>query len=877
MAFIVAKNHYEEWKTSCVADEIIRENVVSLQGKAVDSKIFSGQRATEKFKDQYRGGGWWVTGLDPKDWEHRMNWGQLKLDNPRVKENGSILKYESPIGQPTRATFLSIPSKPNFWKNVAENTNIPIYITEGAKKAGCLLTLGFACVAIPGIWNTAKKDKNGKRHIIQELKPFLSKGRPVVYVYDADDQPRKKRNVYNAIKRTGRVFQDYGCNVSWVTWSSEDGKGIDDVCANLGKDAIAEILEKPYRLKTYEQELHHVGKFAIDTHVFEKFFDGEHGDWMSLDGVIHQWNPKLGFWEKSDEGMLKRAIGEFLSKCYIEKKAKDPDEEPIRHYKFGTFANLKACYRFAQSRLNRLQPKHSKNLRTFRNGTLDCASRIFRPWDKEDYLTWRVESDYKPNASLPGGIQSFLSSSFGDDLIPLIRAVTSMLIDPSAPWEHFPYLVGRSGGGKGTLISLWQAMFNEGSVTSSTDLSRLGKEEGRHQFLHGKALFTAPDVLGYVSGLDAFYELVRNGAMTGRTLFSSESYTRQFNVRFVVASVEPLQVEGSAGWDTRAIVIPLSTSAIPVRDPKLKQRLRGEVGDFISWALAMPQEERNGLLYYWRRSSNRLANAAYAMEIAADPMSAFVDGCLRPDLDGPGLNATQLQELYQAFAEATGKKGGMSISRVNSKLKAILPDFFEERRRYRKKEHNPQGLTMRPSMFKVKVSPGIFTQKMNLNAEVGWRVNKEKIDEGGLIAFDEALSELHGKALETISPQTKPMDETAIEMFDGPIAYPEETTESPQNSQERTTFEETQQSQTKPPTSQTPNAKPNSLPTHSLKEKDRVRDRRDISRVGEISDIDNDSSAPITVKWDDGGMGCYPLDEIEKIPAVNEAQLTTLT
>lgn len=836
----IAKKHLAEWKSSQVSNEIILANVTSVEGKAADSKVLGNQKASPKFREQFHGGGWWVDGLEPKDWAKRMRWGQLKLDDPRVKDDGSILKYESPIGQSTRATFLEIPSKPDFWPDVANNIQIPLYITEGAKKAGCLLTLGFACVAIPGIWNSAKKDDKGNRQVIRELKPFLGKGRPIIYVYDADDQPRKRRNVYNAIKKSGRAFQDYGCDVSWVTWDSDDGKGIDDLCANLGPDHVASVIASPYRLKTHEEQIHNVCKYAIDTHVFEYFFGGRYTDYISINSAIYRWDSQKGFWKKQDPDNLKRKIAEFLSACYQEKKAKD-GEDPIRHYRFGSNNNLKSCYQFCISRLNVEVPERSRMLRTFRNGTLDCETKEFRSWDKYDYLTWRLESDYVPNQDLPSVTKNFISSSYGEDLIPLIRAVTSMLLDPSAPWEHFPYLVGRSGGGKGTLIALWQSMFNTEAISSSTNLSMLQHEDKRHTYLHGKALFTAPDVLGYQTKLDSFYELVSNGLMSARRLFNSEGYETHFNTRFIVASVEPLQTEGSQGWDRRAIVIPLKNSKC-VKDPKLKIKLRAEVSQFISWALAMPTDERNHMLYNWRNSSDRLQNTAYAMEVAGDPMRAFIDNCLRPDFSGPGMSATAIHELYLAYAEATGKKGNISISRVGSKLKAMIPDFYEERRRFRKEEANPQNLKMKPSTFNVTVLPDVFMERLNSNGQKIWYVNKAKLDEGGLLEFD--TFQFNEKSEPEESQENQP---TLLESNDSP-----DTTDA-----------------IEPEPSQLPNPKDNSSFSDTpFRLNQRIRDRLDASRLGQITSIDSDKCAPIRVTWDDGGSGCYNVGDLELVPNI---------
>ena len=835
----IAKIHYNEWKSSGVSDRIIRANVSSVQGTTVDGLIFNGRKANDEFKDKFRGGGWWVTGLEPTDWSQRMRWGQLKLDNPRQRD-GKIIKYESPIKSGTRATFLEDPSQPNFWQEVQDNPSIPLYITEGAKKAGCLMSLGFACVAIPGIYNVAKKDEWGRRQIIPELKAFATAKRPIIYVYDADDQPRKKRNVYNAIRRTGAVFQDYGCNVSWVTWDGDLGKGIDDFYMNQGGEAVTKTLNNLIHLKTYEETLYRVSTLTIDLHVYRHLFGDGHGEWVCMDQTLYRWEKQLGFWQETPEDAVKKLIADYLSKCYEQKAGK---EDAAKIYSYANTKNINSAYKFACISLYQKPPKESLYLRTFKNGTLNCKTGEFKAWDRNDFLTWRLEADYQPNAKLPKVVEDFFTSSFGADLIPLLQAVTSMLLDPSAPWEHFPYILGQSGGGKGTLIHLWQSMFHEDAVASSTNLSKIQTEEGRHQYLNGKALYTAPDVLGYVAGIDAFYEAVTNGKLSGRTLFSSSTYTKQFNVRFAVASVEPLQVEGASGWDRRAIVIPVRTDVHKKRDPNLKEKLAACVSEFISWALAMPKGERNDLLFNWRQSSPRLENAAYLMEIASDSMNAFVDACLTPDLNGPGMTATQLQELYHSFAEATGKKGNMSVNRVSSKLKSIIPGFYEERRRYRKNEPNPFGKTMRPAMFMVKLNnPNLFMQRMGVGGHVTWALNKDAMDAGGLMAFKTPTQEKpQQEPQQTLDPQP----ETYQTLTPQP-----EIPESPSNDIEPI---QTELIQNEPQHTQEEIAlteKPEPPAANEIKPGDRIQDKRDPSLSGRVMSIDSEF---VTVNWDDGG------------------------
>jgi Domain of unknown function (DUF3854) len=197
-----------------------------------------------------------VSGVDPLANWNRMIWGQLKPNTPReaADKPGKLIKYESPDKVPTRAILLDVnpklaeaiylhlgfnpPAFPlPFWQTVAQ-FNLPIAIIEGAKKAGCLMSMGYPAIALPGIWNGRKylKDLDG-RHIgeslIPELQAFATPGRRVVFVFDQDEKVKTQVAVAQAIERTSSLFIREGCACYNAEWEGSYGKGIDDLAAGV--------------------------------------------------------------------------------------------------------------------------------------------------------------------------------------------------------------------------------------------------------------------------------------------------------------------------------------------------------------------------------------------------------------------------------------------------------------------------------------------------------------------------------------------------------------------------------------------------------------------------------------------------------------------
>ena len=246
----------QEWFESGVSESIILANVEPLSGQSAlefcteyaISKIqkqtsFVGVQAN-RILDRYQHvseGGWLVRGLDPLNNWQRMSWGQFKPVSPRLNEDGKPIKYHSPEGIEARAIFLDVPEKPAYWAQV-QNSLETVFVCEGAKKAGLLLTLGYAAIAIPGIWMATRKNELGVRSLIPEIANFAKTGRKFVFVFDQDAKAKTQRSVIQAQWATAQVLQQQGCECFTTIWDQAEGKGIDDVWATAGGDLIHQIL-----------------------------------------------------------------------------------------------------------------------------------------------------------------------------------------------------------------------------------------------------------------------------------------------------------------------------------------------------------------------------------------------------------------------------------------------------------------------------------------------------------------------------------------------------------------------------------------------------------------------------------------------------------
>ncbi|MBE9046775.1 DUF3854 domain-containing protein, partial [Pleurocapsales cyanobacterium LEGE 10410] len=279
-----------EWKASGVDEELTNLNVVSLQGTSpAEYLLYSNSiprrndgRVSEGFLQRYAhtdAGGWWCSGIDVLSGEEDV-WGCFKPDRPRNNFD-KVIKYEHPPKTASGLFALKVPrslwqkiadragiklkqeditesADSGFWQWLSSHPEVSLCITEGAKKAGALLSAGYAAVALPGINNGYRtpRDELGKRigksHLIPQLAKLATPKREICLVFDQDSKPNTIKAVDAAIRKTGYLLQKAGCQVKIVTWDGSLGKGVDDLIANRGQAEFVQAYDNALDLETWK-------------------------------------------------------------------------------------------------------------------------------------------------------------------------------------------------------------------------------------------------------------------------------------------------------------------------------------------------------------------------------------------------------------------------------------------------------------------------------------------------------------------------------------------------------------------------------------------------------------------------------------------------
>lgn len=286
--------YFLEWEASKVAPEIIDKNVTFLEGNnAYEALLYSlGQEARtnsgqlrQKYLLRYNhlySGGWFCSTLDPLANFSRTDWGCFKPLEPKEKD-GKTIKYEHPPNTTPRAFFLEIGEAQyqkiselwevgktgKFWEWLQANPTVPLIITEGAKKAGALLTAGYPAIALPGV-NSGYRTLDEEKNLIPEIMAMAQPGREIILCFDQDSKFKTQKMVNRAILETGNLLLREACRVSVMDWEPAQGKGIDDWIVAHGEKELHQLVEDRISLAEFgEKKIRKVRKITHNAHFLD--------------------------------------------------------------------------------------------------------------------------------------------------------------------------------------------------------------------------------------------------------------------------------------------------------------------------------------------------------------------------------------------------------------------------------------------------------------------------------------------------------------------------------------------------------------------------------------------------------------------------------
>lgn len=145
---------------------------------------------------------------------------QLRPDEPRMGATDKPIKYETPKGS---ANVLD--AHPHV-RHQLDDPSVPLWITEGIRKADSAVSRGLCCVALPGVWNWRGTNGKGGSTALPDWESVALKGRDVFVVFDSDVMTNPR--VHTALGRLKAFLEGRGATVRLVVLPHGGGLFLDE-------------------------------------------------------------------------------------------------------------------------------------------------------------------------------------------------------------------------------------------------------------------------------------------------------------------------------------------------------------------------------------------------------------------------------------------------------------------------------------------------------------------------------------------------------------------------------------------------------------------------------------------------------------------------
>ena len=221
-------SHLEHLQGSAISTEVVRE-------RGYQSILGTKQLADLAFsKAQQRTPGILIPlwGVDGGQVGH-----QYRPDNPRLNPTGKPIKYENPSGSSIR---LDCPPR---CQKLLGDPSIPLWITEGSKKADALASKGACAISLTGVWGFKGKNASGGVTFLADWDHITLKERTVYLAFDSDITTKKQAR--QALDRLAEHLHRKGALLSiiYLPHHGRQKTGIDDYLVDHTLEEALELAE----------------------------------------------------------------------------------------------------------------------------------------------------------------------------------------------------------------------------------------------------------------------------------------------------------------------------------------------------------------------------------------------------------------------------------------------------------------------------------------------------------------------------------------------------------------------------------------------------------------------------------------------------------
>jgi putative DNA primase/helicase len=641
---------------------------------------------------------------------------QIRADAPRI-ESGKPIKYETPHGS---RMALDVP--PSALPGLADPA-VPLFVTEGIRKADAAASLGLCCIAVIGVWNWRGTNEFGGKTALADWESIALNERIVYIVFDSDVMT--KISVHQALARLKAFLESRHADAQLIYLPSGPGGakvGLDDfLAAEHGVDDLLALATTELRAapagngpagSPYGADP--IGgkepapfpppaePMRVANQLVAERYGGAAGGL-----ILRHWRGEFWHWQASH--WLEVADPTLRAECYlytehavfVKMKNEVPMLEPWapNRYRVADLLDaLRAVTHLSETVdmpvwLDGRDHLPATELVACANGLLHVPTRTLLPHDNAYFNRVAVPFDYQADPPRPTGWLAFLDELWHDDpdAIAALAEFMGYVISGRRDLHKILLLIGPTRAGKGVIARVLKPLVGRGNYAGPT-LASLGTNFGLSPLI-GKPLAIISDAR--LGGANVHQVVERLLSVSGEDALTvdikyKEPWTGTLPTRFLVISNElPRFGDASGAIANRFVVLTLRESWLGRENPALTDELLSELPGILGWVLD-GLDRLNARGRFTEPPSS--TDAIVALADLVSPTSAFVrDQCeVGPASEVP---CDELYAAWRTWAVDNGHRVSSSSS-FGRDLRAVLPGLRTVRPRDDDRQRLYRGLRL---------------------------------------------------------------------------------------------------------------------------------------------------------------------------------------
>ncbi|MBM3739851.1 MAG: DUF3854 domain-containing protein [Acidobacteria bacterium] len=474
-----------------------------------------------------------------REWRLRRDQPDIEYKDGRPKERA---KYMSPPGRSNMGYFV-----PGISQDVVKDVSIPVIVTEGEFKTLALWRLAnhestaprFMPFGLAGVWNwrgTVGKTTgpNGGRRDVKGVIPDIDlvswEGRRVIIAFDADAD--KNEQVEIARNLLGRELRLRGAQVAFITWDVTQGKGIDDLVANVGPDKVLELIEGADFESADADD-------GVSVNQIAEAITGRHRFAKDVGGRLYIY--RGGTYHADGASFVRQQVKQLMERMRLASKWTSHKAEEVVKY--------------IEVDAPQLWDRPKTDVVNVLNGLLEVSTRTLKPHSADFLSPVQIPVRFDREARCPMW-DKFIGEVFPGDSEAIAWEIPAWLATPDTSIQKAVLLTGDGANGKSTYLRAVLAFIGRQNV-AAVSLHRLENDRFSVARLVGRLANICPDLPSEdLSSTSVFKAITGGDALLAERKFEESFDFVPFTRLIFSANHPPKSQDASSAFFRRWVVVP---------------------------------------------------------------------------------------------------------------------------------------------------------------------------------------------------------------------------------------------------------------------------------------------------------------------------------